>query len=97
MDSPAFRRDRKLIIELTAQTRVPAMLFSDDSAREGALMGYGQNRAALYRMAASFVDRILKGANPADTPVQQPTKFKLGINLKTAKELGLAIPPTLLA
>jgi putative ABC transport system substrate-binding protein len=97
MDSPVFRRDRKLIIELAARKRVPAMLFSDDSARDGALIGYSVSRAELFRMAASFVDRILKGAKPADLPVEQPTRFALGINLKTARELGLAIPPTLLA
>ena len=97
MDSPSFGRDRKLIIELAARKRVPAMLFSDDSARDGALIGYSTSRAELYRMAARFVDRILKGAKPADLPVEQPTKFVLGINLKTAKELGLTIPPTLLA
>jgi putative ABC transport system substrate-binding protein len=97
MDSPSFRRDRKLIIELAARKRVPAMLFSDDSAREGALMGYAPSRAGLYRLAARFVDRILKGAKPADLPVEQPTRLVLGINLKTAKALGLTIPPTLLA
>jgi len=97
LDSPDAGRDRKLIIELAARKRVPAMLFSDDSAREGALIGYSTSRAELYRMAARFVDRILKGAKPADLPVEQPTKFLLGINLKTAKELGLTIPPTLLA
>jgi putative ABC transport system substrate-binding protein len=97
MDSPDFRRDRKLIIELAARKRVPAMHFSDDSAREGALLGYSPSRAELYRMAASYVDRILKGAKPSDLPIEQPTKFHLGINLKTAKELGLTIPPTLLA
>jgi len=97
MDSPEFRRDRKLIIELAARKRVPAMHFSDDSARDGALIGYAVSRTELFRMAASFVDRILKGAKPADLPVEQPTKFKLGVNLTTAKELGITIPPTLLA
>jgi putative ABC transport system substrate-binding protein len=97
MDSPDLRRDQKLIIELAARKRVPAMLFSEDSAREGALIGYSASRGELYRMSASFVDRILKGAKPADLPVEQPTKFVLGINLKTAKELGLTIPPTLFA
>jgi len=96
MDSPDLRRDRKLIIELAARKRVPAMLFSDGSAREGALIGYSVTRAELYRMTARFVDVILKGAKPADLPVEQPTKFVLGINLKTAKEFGLTIPPTLL-
>ena len=73
------------------------MHFSNDSARDGALIGYAVSRAELFRMAASFVDRILKGAKPADLPVEQPTKFELGINLKTAKRRGLTIPPTLLA
>jgi len=97
MDSPDFSRDRKLIIELAARKRVPAMLFTDDSAREGALIAYFVSRADLYRMAAHFVDRILKGAKPADLPVEQPSKFELRINLKAAKELGLTIPTTLLA
>ena len=97
MDSPDFRRDRKLIIELAARKRVPAMLFSDDSAREGALVGYSASRADLFRLSARFVDRILKGAKPADLPVERPTKFALGINLKTASALGLTIPPILLA
>jgi putative ABC transport system substrate-binding protein len=97
MDSPDFARDRKLIIELAARNRVPAMHFSPDSVRNGALISYALSREELYRMAASFVDRILKGAKPADLPVEQPTKFELVINLKTARELGLTIPPTLLA
>jgi len=97
MDSPVFRRDRKLIIELAARKRLPTIHFSEDSARDGALLGYGPNRTELFRMAARFVDRILLGAKPADLAVEQPTKFVLGINLKAARELGLAIPPTLLA
>ena len=97
MDSPVFRRDRMLIIELAARQRVPAMHFSNDSARDGGLIGYAVGRGELYRMAASFVDRILKGAKPADLPVEQPTKFELAINLKTARALGLTIPPGLFA
>ena len=97
MGTPDFGRDRKLIIELVARRRVPAMLFSDISARDGALIGYGPNIAELYRMMASFVDRILRGAKPAELAVERPTKFRLGINLRTAKELGLTIPPILLA
>ena len=97
MDSPDFGRDRAIIFEGAARTRVPAMHFSEDSARAGALMGYGTTRAELYRMAASFVDKILKGAKPADLPVEQPTKYELRINLKTARDLGLTIPPSFLA
>ncbi len=97
MGGPLFATDRKLIIELAARKGVPAMLFSDVHAREGALIGYSASVAELHRMAASFVDKILRGANPAELPVERPTKFRLAINLKTAKELGLTIPPTLLA
>jgi putative tryptophan/tyrosine transport system substrate-binding protein len=97
MGGPDFARDRKLIIELSSRKRLPAMLFSDVHAREGALIGYSPSVAELYRMAASFVDKILRGAKPAELPVERPTKFRLVINLKTAKDLGLTIPPTLLA
>ena len=97
MSSPDFNRDRNLIIGLAARRRVPAIYDSGYNAREGGLIAYGANVAELYRMSASFVDRIFKGANPADLPVEQPTKFELLVNLKTAKDLDFTVPPSLLA
>ena len=73
--------------------RVPSIAFYRQFVSEGALMSYGPDTVDIYRRAAGYVDRILKGAKPADLPVQQPTKFELVINLKTAKALGLTIPP----
>jgi putative ABC transport system substrate-binding protein len=94
--APKFERDRKLIFDLAARRRVPAIYFWGSHATEGGLMGYGPNRAEMDRQAARAVDRILKGAKPGDLPVEQPTKFELVINLKTAKALGLTIPPALM-
>ena len=90
-----FHRQR--IAELATHHRLPAMYGWREYADVGGLMAYGPNVAATLRRAASFVDRIIKGANPADMPIEQPTKFELVINLKTAKALGLEVPPTLLA
>jgi putative ABC transport system substrate-binding protein len=87
---------RKQIIELTAQYRLPAINAIRDFADDGGLLTYGTNPSDLYQRAASYVDQILKGANPANLPVQAPTKFALVINLKTAKALGLTIPEKLL-
>ena len=92
-----FLAQGPLIIALAARSRIPTMYGLTDLARAGGLMGYGVNLPGMYRHAASFVDRILKGAKPADLPVEQPTKFELVINLKTAKALGLTIPPSVLA
>jgi putative tryptophan/tyrosine transport system substrate-binding protein len=87
---------RKLIVELAAQSRVPALYPFRYFAASGGLMSYGIDDEDLFRRAASYVDRILKGERPGDLPVQQPTKFELVINLKAAKALGLDVPPTLL-
>ena len=91
------RLRRDLIAGLTIRYRVPAITQSEDWVRSGALMSYGLDGLAPFRGAASYVDRILKGEKPADLPVQNPTKYELGINLKTAKALGLTVPNTLLA
>ncbi len=88
---------RRRIAELAAQHRLPAMYGWREYAAAGGLLAYGPNVAATNRRAASFVDRIIKGANPAEMPIEQPTRFELVINLKTAKALGLEIPLTLLA
>jgi putative tryptophan/tyrosine transport system substrate-binding protein len=77
--------------------RVPAVYSFRTYVAQGALMSYGPEPYDLFRRSASYVDRILKGAKPADLPVQQPTKFELAINLRAAKALGLEVPPTLLA
>jgi putative tryptophan/tyrosine transport system substrate-binding protein len=87
---------RKQIIELAARYRLPAIGATRDFADDGGLLTYGANPSELYQWAASYVDQILKGANPATLPVQAPTKFALVINLKTAKALGLTVPHTLL-
>jgi putative tryptophan/tyrosine transport system substrate-binding protein len=88
---------RALIISLAERYRLPAVYFNRQFVAEGGLMSYGPDIADIFRRSASYVDRILKGANPADLPVQQPTKFELVINLKTAKVLGLTVSPSLLA
>jgi putative ABC transport system substrate-binding protein len=83
-------------VEFLARARLPAVYFSDDYIDAGGLMSYGPNRRELLRHAAVYVDKILKGAKPADLPVEQPMKIALAINLKTARALGLTIPPSVL-
>jgi putative ABC transport system substrate-binding protein len=82
---------------LAAQHRLPAIFNFRDFITAGGLMSYGVNVFEVHKRAATFVDKILRGAHPADLPIEQPTKFELVINLKTAKALGLTIPPSLLA
>ena len=95
-DSSKNLFNRKLLAEFAAQARLPAIYAQSQYVDAGGLMSYGPNYEALYRRAAQYVDKILKGARPADLPVEQPTKFEMVINLKTAQALGLAIPQALL-
>jgi putative ABC transport system substrate-binding protein len=90
-------RHRDLIIALAARHRLPAVYFDRQFATSGGLISYGINMVDAYRRAAGYVDRILRSENPADLPVQAPTKYELIINLKTAQALGLDIPATVLA
>jgi putative ABC transport system substrate-binding protein len=84
------------IADFVLQQRLPTISPSREQTNAGALMSYNVDSATIFRRAATYVDKILKGAKPADLPIEQPTKFELVINLKTAKTLGLTIPPSLL-
>ena len=88
--------NRELIMALAARHRLPAIYPFRYFATAGGLVSYGVDRGDFYRRVATYVDRILRGAKPADLPVEAPTKFELVLNLKTAKALGLEVPPTLL-
>ena len=96
LGSTMFSNERRRLVELTARHRLPAVYTSREFVEAGDLMAYGPNAADMYRRAAIYVDRILKGVAPAELPVEQASKFELVINLKTARALGLTIPPSLL-
>jgi putative ABC transport system substrate-binding protein len=94
---PVFMDNRSRIAAFAAISRLPAMYPSSPYAEAGGLMSYGPNYTDLYRRAATYVDKILKGTKPADLPVEQPIKFEFIVNLKTAKQIGLTIPPEVLS
>jgi ABC-type uncharacterized transport system substrate-binding protein len=96
MPSPVFVTNLKRLADLAAESRLPSIFHLREFVDAGGLMAYGPDRSDLFRRTATYVDKILKGAQPADLPIEQPMKFELVINLKTAKALGLTIPPSLL-
>jgi putative ABC transport system substrate-binding protein len=96
LGSAIFNSERRRLVDLAAKHRLPTVYTARDFVDAGGLMTYGPNLADLFRRAAVYVDKILKGAKPSELPVEQPTKFEMVINLKTAKALGLTIPPSLL-
>ena len=97
LPGPFFASQRKQIADLAAKSRLPAIYPFPEFVEAGGLMSYSANLTDLFRRAATYVDKILKGAKPADLPVEQPTKFEFVINLKAAKQIGLTIPPNVLA
>jgi len=92
-----FTTHRKLIVDLAIKNRVPILYDRESFVQAGGLMSYGVDQDALYRRAAFYVDKILKGSKPGELPIEQPTKFELVINLKTAKQIAITIPPNVLA
>ena len=96
LTSPAFLSQRTQTAELALKSRLPAIYPWPEYVEDGGLMTYGVSITDLYRRAATYVDKILKGAKPADLPVEQPKKFEFIINLKAAKQIGLTIPPNVL-
>jgi putative tryptophan/tyrosine transport system substrate-binding protein len=92
--SPIINTARERIIEFAAKNRLPAMYAGAEFVDAGGLMSYAPDFVSMFRRAATYVDKILKGAKPGDLPVEQPTKFELVINLKTAKQIGVKIPPS---
>ena len=96
LDAPLFLGHRAMLVGLASKARLPAMYAARDFSEEGGLMSYGANYGDLYRRTAGYVVKILKGAKPGDLPIEQPTKFELVVNLKTAKALGITIPESIL-
>ena len=96
MPFPLFTSQQKRLVDLTSTHRLPAIFSNADFVEAGGLMSYGPNLIENYRRAAVYVDKILKGANPGDLPIEQPTKFEFVVNLKAAKQIGLTIPPNVL-
>jgi putative tryptophan/tyrosine transport system substrate-binding protein len=96
-NATSFLAERKRIVDLAGKHRLPAIYFQKEFVDEGGLMSYGADLSDLFRRAAVYADKILKGAKPADLPVQQATKFEFIINLKAAKQIGLTLSPDFLA
>jgi putative ABC transport system substrate-binding protein len=96
LGGPVLISHRTQVADLAAKNRLPAIYYAPEYVEAGGLMSYGTNIADLYRRAATYVDKILKGRKPADLPVEQPKKFEFVINLKAAKQIGLTIPPNVL-
>jgi putative ABC transport system substrate-binding protein len=97
LPNPLFHANSKRIVDFASKNKLPTIFHSKDFVQNGGLMAYGADFADLYRRAPVYVGKILNGTKPADLPVEQPTKFELVINLKTAKQIGLKIPPNVLA
>lgn len=97
LQAGVFNSQRKQIADLAVRSRLPAIYHAREWVEDGGLMSYGVSVTDLYRRAATYVDKILKGAKPADLPVEQPIKFEFIVNLKAAKQIGLTIPPNVLA
>jgi putative ABC transport system substrate-binding protein len=96
LSSPLISPNVQGLAELSVRHRMPAITLFPDFARTGGLLAYGPNLLALYRLAGVFGGKVLRGANPADLPIERPTKFELVLNLRTADALGISIPPSLL-
>jgi putative ABC transport system substrate-binding protein len=97
LGGPVLISHRTKVVELAVKSRLPATYDRPEFVEEGGLMTYSVSSTDLFRRAATYVDKILKGAKPGDLPVEQPKKFEFVINLKTAKQIGLTIPPNVLA